>query len=119
MSSAIQPQTPALALFHRAVFGLAQTWHALPADCPPTSGPHEASLAQLGRPGLFDFANRGFVEPLRGHAQTIVADRATWHLPPADALFVQRKVSGTALLAVTLRARLPLQSMMRAALGDG
>ena len=83
------------------------------------AGMIEVLLAELGRPGLFDFANRAFVEPLRGHAQTIVADRATWHLPPADALFVQRKVSGTALLAVTLRARLPLQAMMRAALGDG
>ena len=79
----------------------------------------EVLIAHLGRPGLFDFADRSFVEQLRGHAQTIVADRATWHLPPAETLFVQRKVSGTALLAVKLRARLPLLAMLRAALGDG
>ena len=79
----------------------------------------EVLIAHLGRPGLFDFADRSFVEQVRGHAQTIVADRATWHLPPAETLFVQRKVSGTALLAVKLRARLPLLAMLRAALGDG
>ena len=79
----------------------------------------EVLIAQLGRPGLFDFADRSFVDVLRGHVQTIAADRATWHLPPADTLFVQRKVSGTALLAVKLRARLPLLSMLSEALGDG
>ena len=79
----------------------------------------EVLIAHLGRPGLFDFADRSFVEQLRRHAETIVADRATWHIPPADALFLQRKVSGMALLAVKLRARLPVRSMVSEALGDG
>ena len=79
----------------------------------------EVLVAHLGRPGLFDFADRSFVERLRGHAQTIVADRATWHIPPAEMLFLQRKVSGMALLAVKLRARLPVRAMVSEALGDG
>ena len=79
----------------------------------------EVLVAHLGRPGLFDFADRSFVEQLRRHAETIVADRATWHIPPADALFLQRKVSGMALLAVKLRARLPIRTMVSEALGDG
>ena len=79
----------------------------------------EVLVAHLGRPGLFDFADRSFVEQLRRHAETIVADRATWHIPPADALFLQRKVSGMALLAVKLRARLPVRTMVSEALGDG
>jgi hypothetical protein len=33
-----------------------------------------------------------------------------------DTLFVQRKVSGTALLAVRMKARLPLQGMVAARL---
>ena len=53
-------------------------------------------------PGLFDFADRSFVDRVRHHAETIVAGRAAWHIPPADTLFVQRKVSGTALLAVRM-----------------
>ena len=44
--------------------------------------------------------------------QIIAADRAAWHAPPAEALFVQRKVSGMALLAIRLRARLPLRDMV-------
>ncbi len=66
-------------------------------------------MEHLGKPGLFDFADRSFVERVRHNAETIVADRAAWHIPPADTLFVQRKVSGTALLAVRMQARLPLR----------
>ena len=76
----------------------------------------EILVAHLGRPGLFDFADRSFVEQLRSHAETIVADRAAWHIPPAETLFLQRKVSGMALLAVKLKARLPLRAMVDEAL---
>lgn len=69
-------------------------------------------LRHLGRPGLFDFADRAFVEQVRQKAETIAADRAAWHAPPAETLFVQRKVSGMALLAIRLRARLPLRDMV-------
>jgi prolyl-tRNA editing enzyme YbaK/EbsC (Cys-tRNA(Pro) deacylase) len=41
----------------------------------------------------------------------VVADRASWHVPPAKTLFVQRKISGTALLCVRMRARLPLVAL--------
>lgn len=66
-------------------------------------------IEHLGKPGLFDFADRSFVDRVRHHAETIVADRAAWHIPPADTLFVQRKVSGTALLAVRMKARMSLR----------
>lgn len=69
-------------------------------------------MAHLGKPGLFDFADRSFVEQVRRHAEGVAADRAAWHIPPADTLFVQRKVSGTALLAVRMQARLPLRDMV-------
>ena len=73
-------------------------------------------MRHLGRPGLFEFADRSFVAEVRRHAETIAADRAAWHIPPADTLFVQRKVSGTALLAVRMEARLPLRDMVAAKL---
>lgn len=72
----------------------------------------EVLLRHLGKPGLFDFADRSFVERVRSHAEIIAADRAAWHIPPADTLFVQRKVSGTAMLAVRMQARLPLREMV-------
>lgn len=72
----------------------------------------EVLLRHLGKPELFDFADRSFVERVRGHAEVIAADRAAWHIPPAETLFVQRKVSGTAMLAVRMQARLPLRDMV-------
>lgn len=72
-------------------------------------------MAHLGKPELFDFADRSFVAQVRAQAEKIAADRAAWHVPPAETLFVQRKVSGTALLAVRLGARLPLRDMVQAA----
>jgi predicted unusual protein kinase regulating ubiquinone biosynthesis (AarF/ABC1/UbiB family) len=78
----------------------------------------DVMLAHLGRRGPFDFADRSFVARMRGHAQTIVADRTAWRLPPADTLFVQRKISGMALLGVRMRARIPLRDMVEAILAD-
>ena len=78
----------------------------------------EVLLGHLGKPGLFDFADRSFVEQVRGQAEVIAADRAAWHIPPANTLFVQRKVSGTAMLAVRMQARLPLRDMVAGFVGD-
>jgi predicted unusual protein kinase regulating ubiquinone biosynthesis (AarF/ABC1/UbiB family) len=54
--------------------------------------------AELNRPGPFDFGDRAFVGVLKEQGMAIAADREAWHLPPVDTLFVQRKISGTALL---------------------
>jgi hypothetical protein len=37
---------------------------------------------------------------------------ATWHIPPIVTLFVQRKVSGIALLYARLKARIDVRSMI-------
>ena len=78
----------------------------------------EVLMVHLGRPGLFDFADRGFVERLRGHLEPVVADRAAWHIPPMEVLFVQRKISGTALLAVKLKARFALRTLVETVLSE-
>lgn len=71
-------------------------------------------LAALHRPGPFDFADRAFLQVVREEARVMAEDRATWHLPPVDTLFVQRKVSGTALLCARLRARADVLPMIAA-----
>lgn len=76
-------------------------------------------IGHLNRPGLFDFADRSFVGHVRHLGEGIARDRATWHVPPAPTLFVQRKVSGTAMLAVRMKAQLPLRDMVAGALDDG
>ena len=74
-------------------------------------------LAELHRPGPFDFGDRRFVVALRDHGMEVAADKATWHIPPADILFVQRKISGTALLAARLEARVDVRSLADLAIG--
>jgi len=73
-------------------------------------------LGELHRPGPFDFGDRAFVSGLRDHGMEVAADKATWHVPPADLLFVQRKISGTALLAARLGARVDVRALATRAL---
>ncbi|WP_052134339.1 ABC1 kinase family protein [Sphingomonas sp. 37zxx] len=69
-------------------------------------------IGELGRPGAFDFADRSFVGVLREQAMTMANDRDTWHIPPVETLFAQRKISGTALLAARLKARVEVTGMV-------
>ena len=73
-------------------------------------------IAEMHRPGLFDFSDRRFVGTLRDEGTTIASDKAAWHIPPTDLLFVQRKISGTALLAARLEARIDVRGLVREAL---
>jgi len=66
---------------------------------------------EMNRPGSFDFGDRRFVGALRDEGMEIAADKASWHLPPVDILFVQRKISGTALLAARLKTRVDVRSL--------
>ena len=67
--------------------------------------------------GVFDFGDRFYVPVVREEGRAISADRATWHVPPVEALFVQRKVSGTALLAARLHARVDVRGLAARAVG--
>ena len=69
-------------------------------------------IGEMNRPGAFDFGDRGFVAVLRDQGMDVAADQSAWHIPPADLLFVQRKISGTALLAARLKARIDVRSMI-------
>lgn len=73
----------------------------------------EAIVAELNRHGPFDFGDRAFVNLVRDDGMALASDRSSWHLPPADMLFVQRKISGTALLAARLKARVDVRAMVQ------
>ena len=77
----------------------------------------EVIAGELNRPGPFDFGDRSFVGALRDEGMEIAADKASWHLPPTDILFVQRKISGTALLAARLKARVDVRALAEQYLG--
>ncbi len=70
-------------------------------------------VREMTRAGPFDFGDRRFVGVLREEGMEIAQDRASWHVPPTDILFVQRKVSGTALLAARLKARVDVREMVQ------
>jgi len=57
----------------------------------------------------FDFGDRAFVPLLREEGYAIAQDKDTWAFPPIETLFVQRKVSGTALLGARLKARVNIR----------
>ena len=76
-------------------------------------------VTEMNRPGPFDFGDRGFVEVLREQGMEMAADRSTWHIPPVETLFVQRKISGTALLAARLAARVDVRELVRPYLAGG
>lgn len=69
-------------------------------------------LGELNRPGLFDFSDRRFVGALSKQGMDVAADKQAWHIPPTDLLFVQRKISGMALLASRLKARIDVRAMV-------
>jgi predicted unusual protein kinase regulating ubiquinone biosynthesis (AarF/ABC1/UbiB family) len=64
--------------------------------------------------GLVDFSDRGPLVEIRERAMPLFADRALWALPSPDKIFLQRKITGLALLGMKLRARLPLSTMLKA-----
>lgn len=75
-------------------------------------------MAEMNKPGSFDFGDRAFVSVLRDQGMAIAEDREAWHIPPVDTLFVQRKISGTALLAARLKARVDVRAMVEGYRGN-
>jgi predicted unusual protein kinase regulating ubiquinone biosynthesis (AarF/ABC1/UbiB family) len=62
-------------------------------------------INEMRNDGPFDFGDRAFVPLLRDEGWEIAQDKDTWAFPPIETLFVQRKVSGTALLGAKLKAK--------------
>lgn len=67
---------------------------------------------EMNRDAPFDFGSRAFVPLLREEGMAIAEDKQSWHIPPAETLFVQRKVSGTALLGARLKAVVNIRALV-------
>ncbi len=66
----------------------------------------------------FDFGDRAFIPLLREEGWAIAQDKATWAFPPIETLFVQRKVSGIALLGARLQAKVNVRRIVEEILGS-
>ena len=73
-------------------------------------------VSEMAQQDKLDFGDRAFVPEIRDTVMPIAQDRESWHLPPAETLFVQRKVSGTALLGARLKARVDVRGIVEATL---
>ncbi len=68
--------------------------------------------------GVFDFGNVATANAMRDEGMEIAVDRANWHIPPVDALFLQRKIAGVYLLATRLKARVDVRALIEAQLAQ-
>ncbi len=73
-------------------------------------------IDEFTREGPFDFGDRAFVSVLRDEGMRVAQDRAAWHLPPAETLFAQRKISGTAMLGARLKAKVDVRTIVQSSL---
>ena len=91
----------------------------------PATAPHHAerivgmadmALAELRRADPFDFGATDLPRRLRDEGVALARDGFVPSPPPVELLHVQRKIAGMALLAMRLRARVPVRAMVERAL---
>ncbi|MFZ2971619.1 MAG: AarF/ABC1/UbiB kinase family protein [Ferribacterium limneticum] len=68
----------------------------------------------LGHTGEYDFGASDLGVRIRDAGMVLGMDRDFWHTPPADALFLHRKLGGLYLLAARLKARVNMQEVAMA-----
>ena len=73
----------------------------------------EMGFGVLRGPDPFDFHGNDFADRLRARGMAIGGERELWHLPPAETLFLQRKIGGLYLLATRLGARVDVAGLVR------
>jgi predicted unusual protein kinase regulating ubiquinone biosynthesis (AarF/ABC1/UbiB family) len=65
----------------------------------------------LRHQGEYDFGRSDLATRIRDAGMVLGMDRDFWHTPPADTLFLHRKLGGLYLLAARLKARVNVQKM--------
>lgn len=61
----------------------------------------------------FDFGNSTLAQRLRDAGTAISMQQNYWHSPPADALFLHRKIGGLYLLAARLGAKVNVRQQLQ------
>jgi predicted unusual protein kinase regulating ubiquinone biosynthesis (AarF/ABC1/UbiB family) len=70
------------------------------------------AMAPLRGSGPFDFGDAAFMTRMREAGMALGAEKDFWHVPPMDALYLQRKFGGTYLLGARLRARVDVRALL-------
>lgn len=71
----------------------------------------ELACEPLRHEGKYDFGTSDLPQRVREAGMRLSTDKDLWHTPPADALFLHRKIGGLYLLAARLKAQVPVQTL--------
>ena len=61
--------------------------------------------------GVYDFGNSNLAARMRDAGMALSMEKDYWHTPPADAIFLHRKLGGLYLLAARLKARVNVHEL--------
>lgn len=73
----------------------------------------QTAIAPLHQKTPFDFGQSDLLERLRDMGMALGGERDLLHVPPAETLFLHRKIGGMYLLATKLRARVDLHALVQ------
>lgn len=71
----------------------------------------ETACEPLAFEGVYDFGQAKIAERIKDAGMKLSMEQDYWHTPPADALFLHRKLGGLYLLAAKLRARVNVREL--------
>jgi len=70
------------------------------------------AMEPLRHDAPFDFGETQISLELRDKAMALARKRGLWHVPPAETVFIQRKLGGIYMLASRLKARVNVHALM-------
>lgn len=87
--------------------------HILPAQKQAVLALVQLACEPLQHNGEFDFGQSDLASRLRDAGTKLSMQQNYWHTPPADALFLHRKIAGLYLLAARLKARVDVKLLLQ------
>lgn len=73
----------------------------------------ELACQPLRHSGVYDFENSTLAKNVSMAGRELSFKQDYWHTPPADALFLHRKIAGLYLIAVKLKVKINLQELIQ------
>ncbi len=73
----------------------------------------EMGVAPLAADAPFDFGNIELPAALKEEGFELARDKDLWHVPPAQSVFIQRKLGGMYMLATRLEAKVNVAALMK------
>ena len=74
-------------------------------------------IAPLSRDEVFDFGDNPMVAQVKEAAMELAGERELWHLPPAETVFIQRKLGGMHMLATRMWAKVNVHALLKRYVG--